>query len=173
MADVKTTLTNTAVNTQEDQKRFAALEGAIGHLKMSGDLRLRFEPFWAVARPTVRPHRIASASGYRLRFNINSKIDNDFAVGLTLASGDLGDPVSTNSTETGFFTRKPIAIDRAFGTYTPHALKPFSVTAGKFGYTWLRTELVWDNDLNPEGASEQLSWNFKHKFINHFAVIGF
>ena len=84
----------------------------------------------------------------------------------------LGDPVSTNSTETGFFTRKPIAVDKAFGTYTPHELKPFSVTAGKFGYTWLRTELTWDNDLNPEGASEQLSWNFKNKFINHFAIIG-
>src|SRR5438876_5286509 len=46
MADVKTTLTNTAVNTQEDQKRFSALEGAMSHLKMSGDLRLRFEPFF-------------------------------------------------------------------------------------------------------------------------------
>ena len=173
MADVKTTLTNTAVNTQEDQKRFAALEGAIGHLKMSGDLRLRFEPFWGGGPANGPAPQDRFRERYRLRFNINSKIDNDFAVGLTLASGDLGDPVSTNSTETGFFTRKPIAIDKAFGTYTPHALKPFSVTAGKFGYTWLRTEMVWDNDLNPEGASEQLSWNFKHKFINHFAVIGF
>ena len=173
MADVKTTLTNTAVNTQEDQKRFSALEGAMGHLKMSGDLRLRFEPFFGGGSTAAAANQNRFRERYRLRFNINSKIDNDFAVGLTLSSGDLGDPISTNSTETGFFTRKPIAIDRAFGTYTPHGLKPFSVTAGKFGYTWLRTEMVWDNDLNPEGASEQLAWNFKGKVINHFAIVGF
>jgi hypothetical protein len=172
MADVKTTLTNTAVNTQDDQKRFAALEGAMGHLKMSGDLRLRFEPFFGGGPANGAAPQDRFRERYRLRFNINSKIDNDFAVGLSLASGDLGDPVSTNSTETGFFTRKPIAVDKAYGTYTPHSLKPFSVTAGKFGYTWLRTELTWDNDLNPEGASEQLSWNFKGKVINHFAIIG-
>ena len=35
MADVKTTLTNTAVNTQDEQKRFAALEGAVDHMKMN------------------------------------------------------------------------------------------------------------------------------------------
>ena len=173
MADVKTTLTNTGVNNQDDETRFAALEGAMGHLKMSGDLRLRFEPFFGGGFTNVAANQDRFRERYRLRFNINSKIDNDFAVGLTLSSGDLGDPISTNSTETGFFTRKPIAIDKAFGTYTPHGLKPFSVTAGKFGYTWLRTELVWDNDLNPEGASEQLSWNFKGKVINHFAIIGF
>src|SRR5690242_76032 len=46
MADVKTTLTNTAVTTQEEQKKFSALEGAVSHIKMSGDLRLRFEPFF-------------------------------------------------------------------------------------------------------------------------------
>lgn len=172
MADVKTTLTNTAVNTQEDQKRFSALEGAMGHLKMSGDLRLRFEPFFGGGFTNAAVPQDRFRERYRMRFNITSKIDNDFLVGITLASGDLGDPISTNSTETGFFTRKPIAIDKAFGTYTPHGLKPFSVTAGKFGYTWLRTELVWDNDLNPEGASEQLSWNFKGKVINHFAIIG-
>jgi hypothetical protein len=172
MADVKTTLTNTAVNTQEDQKRFSALEGAMGHLKMSGDLRLRFEPFFGGGPANGAASQERFRERYRLRFNINTKIDNDFLVGFSLASGDTGDPVSTNSTETGFFTRKPIAIDKAFGTYTPHSFKPFTVTVGKFGYTWLRTELVWDNDLNPEGASEQLSWNWKGKVINHFAIIG-
>src|SRR5882672_341721 len=33
MADVKTTLTNTAVNTQEDQKRFSAIEGGIARFR--------------------------------------------------------------------------------------------------------------------------------------------
>jgi Putative porin len=173
MADIKTTLTNNALNTQEDQKRFNVLEHAVGHLKMGGDLRLRFEPFWGGGAANGAVPQARFRERYRLRFNITSKISNDFGVGFSLASGDLGDPVSTNSTLTGFFTRKPIAIDKAFATFTPHNLKPFSMTVGKFGYTWLRTELTWDNDLNPEGASQQVAWNWKGKFINHFAIVGF
>ena len=173
IADVKTTLTNTAVNTQEEQKQFAVLEGAVNHLKMSGDLRLRYEPFFGGGPANGAASAQRNRERYRLRFNVNTKLDKDFAVGLTLSSGDVGDPISTNSTETGFFTRKPINIDKAFGTYTPHGLKPFSLTVGKFGYTWLRTELTWDNDLNPEGASQQIAWNWKGKFINHFAIVGY
>jgi hypothetical protein len=171
MADVKTTLTNTAVNTQEQQKSFAALESAMGHIKMSGDLRLRFEPFFGGGPNNATTPDPRFRERYRLRFNIASKITNDFAVGFTVASGDLGDPISTNSTETGFYTRHPITIDKAFGTYNPSYLKPFTLTVGKFGYTWQRTELTWDNDLNPEGGSAAVAWDWKHGFVNHFAVI--
>ncbi len=173
MADVRTTLTNSALNTQDDQKKFAALESAMGHIKFTGDLRLRYEPFFGGGPASGAAPADRHRERYRLRFNMTSKVDSDFTVGLSLASGDLGDPVSTNSTMTGFYTRKPVSIDKAFAVYTPHGLKPFSVTAGKFGYTWLRTELTWDNDLNPEGASEQISWNWKNNVINHFAVVGY
>ena len=146
---------------------------ALSNLKFSGDLRLRYEPFFGGGAQTAAAPQDRHRERYRLRFNVNTKVTDDFAVGFSLASGDLGDPVSTNSTETGFYTRKPIAVDRAFGVYNPHYAKPFTLTVGKFGYTWLRTELTWDNDLNPEGASEALAWNLKDKFINHFAVIGY
>jgi Putative porin len=173
MTDVKTTLTNTALNTIDEQKKFAALEGAVGHIKMSGDLRLRFEPFFGggAANAAVPDPRLRER--FRLRFNITSKISDDFTVGFSVASGDLGDPVSTNSTETGFYTRKPLAIDKAYGIYNPHYLKPFTLTVGKFGYTWQRTELTWDNDLNPEGASAAVAWDWKHGILNHFAVIAY
>jgi hypothetical protein len=171
MTDVKTTLTNTAVNTMDEQKKFSALESAVGHIKFSGDLRLRFEPFFGggAANATVPDPRMRER--YRLRFNVNSKITDDFAVGFTVASGDFGDPISTNSTETGFFTRKPINIDKAFGVYNPHYFRPLTLTVGKFGYTWQRTELTWDNDLNPEGGSAAVAWDWKNSFLSHFAVI--
>lgn len=171
MADVKTTLTNTAVTTQEEQKKFSALEGAVSHIKMSGDLRLRFEPFFGGGASNAATPEARMRERFRLRFNIASKITDDFAVGFSVASGDLGDPISTNSTETGFFTRKPIAIDKAFGVYNPHYFKPLTLTVGKFGYTWQRTELTWDNDLNPEGGSAAVAWDWKHGILNHFAVI--
>ena len=176
VADLKTNSTNSALALQETQKenqsRSAEIK-ALSKLKFTGDLRLRYEPFFGggplsgPASPDRHRERV------RLRFNVNTKIDNDFTAGLSLASGDLGDPISTNSTFTGFYTRKPIAIDKAFGTYNPHNFKPFTLTAGKFSYTWLRTELTWDNDLNPEGGSAALAWDWKNSFINHFAVVSF
>jgi hypothetical protein len=144
VADMKVNNTNSALTLMESQKSEQKLVDqikALGKLKFTGDLRLRYEPF--------------------------------IGGGAVLASGDLGDPISTNSTLTGFYTRKPIAIDKAFGVYNPHYFKPFTLTAGKFGYTWLRTELTGDNDLNPEGGSAALAWDWKNGFVNHFGVVAF
>lgn len=174
--DLKANLTTTALNIQEDQKTVNSVRGEVGTLsriKFSGDLRLRFEPFVGGGAQTAAAPQNRYRERYRLRFNVNTKITDDFSTGFSLATGDLGDPVSTNSTLTGFYTRKPIAVDKAFGVYNPAKFKPLTITAGKFGYTWVRTELMWDNDLNPEGASQALAWNWKDKFFNHFAVVGY
>jgi hypothetical protein len=176
VADLRASTTNVAQTIQDTQKEISFDRQkikALGNLKFSGDLRLRYEPVFGggPANGAANPDR--HRERYRLRFNVRSKITDDFAAGFTLASGDIGNPISTNSTETGFYTRKFFLVDEAFGTYKPHAFKPFSLTVGKFGYTWLRTELTWDNDLNPEGASEQLSWDWKDRFLNHIAIIGY
>jgi type II secretory pathway component PulJ len=176
VADPKTSNTNVAETIQDTQSGLSA-EGkeikALGNLQFSGDLRLRYEPFFGggPANGAASPDR--HRERFRLRLNFRSKITDDFTAGFSFASGDLGDPIANNASETGFYTRKPIAISKAFGTYAPHHLKPFTLTIGKFGYTWRRTELIWDNDLNPEGASEQLSWNWKNKLLTHFAIIGY
>ena len=62
MADVKTTLTNTAVGTQEEQKRMSALEGLVGRFRFNGDVRVRGETFFQDGLPTA----IAVASGFAL-----------------------------------------------------------------------------------------------------------
>jgi len=146
---------------------------ALGPFKFSGDLRLRYEPFFSGGAVTSPAPADRHRERYRLRFYANAKFGEDFTGGFALASGDTGDPISTNSTETGFFTRKSFAVDRAFMTYHPHYLKAFSVTGGKFAYTWQKTELTWDVDTNPEGVSEQLMWDWKDKFLNHFGVVAF
>jgi Putative porin len=171
--DIQTTLTNNAVQTIDTQKEISTLTGLMGHLKFSGDLRLRYEPFFGGGPANGAASADRHRERFRLRFNVTSKITDDFATGFSLATGDLGDPVSTNSTETGFFTRKPISVDKAYGVYNPHYLKPLTVTVGKFGYTWLRTELTWDNDLNPEGASEQIAWDWKKNVLSHFGIVGY
>ena len=146
---------------------------AVGPFSFSGDLRVRHESFFGSGPANGAPAQDRHRERYRLRFNATAKLNDEISGGFSLASGDLGDPISTNSTETGFFTRKPIAVDRAYVNYNPKFFKPLSATAGKFGYTWYRTELTFDNDINVEGASQQVIWDWKDKFLSHFGVIGF
>ncbi len=156
------------------EKDIAEAKGRIkgfGPFGFSGDLRVRYEPAFsgnAVTLPEgVGQHR----ERFRLRLNANAKFNEEFSGGFSLASGDLNNPLSTNQSLTTFYIRKPIGIDKAFVTYQPQWYKPLSVTAGKFGYTWYRTELMWDNDLNPEGLSESAHWNWKDSFLQHLGVV--
>jgi len=146
--------------------------GKLGPFSYSGDVRARIEPFrdgGAAASPNADRNRFR----YRLRFNATAKLNDEFSGGFSLGSGDTNDPISTNQTITGAFTRKPFFIDRAFIKYSPKWAKPLSITGGKFGYTWYRTELTWDNDLNPEGLSETLAWSFKNPFLEKIAFVAF
>ena len=164
MADVRTTFTNNAVATQDEQKRVSALEGALARFNFSGDVRVRYENFFqdysgCTGCATRNRERI------RVRLNLTGKISEDLVGGLSLASGSLGDPTSTNETLTNFFDRKTVGIDRGYITYNPKAHKWLSLTGGKFAYTWQRTSVTFDPDLNPEGFSEGLSFDLKNSGI--------
>src|SRR5207245_2012563 len=115
LADVKTTLTNTAVNTQEEQKRMSALEGLVGRFRFGGDVRVRGENFFQNQPGFFDRNR----ARIRVRFGIDGKLNEDFVGSIYLATGSLGDPTTTNETLTNFFDRKTIALDRGFITYNP------------------------------------------------------
>ncbi len=166
MADVQTTLTNTAVGTQEEQKRMSALEGLVGRFRFNGDVRVRGESFFQNGVADRNRARI------RVRFGFDGKLNEDFIAGIALATGSLGDPTSTNETMTNFFDRKTIALDRGFITYNPVAHRWVSVTGGKFAYTWIRTPMTFDSDLNPEGFSEKFSFDLHSSVIKNFTVMG-
>jgi len=157
---------------QGEKKSLGDKIKAIGPFNFSGDFRLRDEPF--IGGPTNQS-QVRNRARFRARLNINAKLNDDISGGLSVASGDLNDPISTNQTLNQFYTRKPFALDRAFITYTPHQFKPLALTGGKFAYPWYRTELTWDNDLNPEGLAQTLQWNFTNEtpVIRRFALVGF
>jgi hypothetical protein len=163
MADVKTTLTNTAVGTQEEQKRVSTLEGLLGRFRFNGDVRVRGESFFQDAPGFFDRNR----GRIRIRFGVEGKLTEDFVGGFYLASGSLGDPTTTNTTLTNFFDRHTIGIDRGYITYNPLAHKWISLTGGKFAYTWIRSPQTFDNDLNPEGFSEKFSWDFTTPFVKN------
>lgn len=166
LADVQTTLTNTATSTQEDQKKVSELSSLLGRFRFSGDVRVRQEDFFhstegcpgTVCSPRVR-QRI------RLRFGVEGKLSEDFLGGIYIATGSLNDPTSTNETLTNVFQRKSIGFDRGWITFNPRRAKWLSLTGGKFAATWQKTPQTFDNDLNPEGFSEKLSFDTKHTGI--------
>jgi len=105
-----------------------------------------------------------------VRFGVEGKLSDDFIGGFAIATGPLGDPTTTNETFTNFFDRKTIGLDRGYITYQPVAHKWLQLTGGKFAYTWNRTQVTGDPDINPEGFSEKLSWDFKAPVVKNFTV---
>jgi len=166
LADVKTTLTNNAVSAQDEQKRMSALEGLVGRFRFNGDVRVRGEDFFQKGTFDRNRARV------RVRFGLDGKLNEDFTSGIYLATGSLGDPTTTNETLTNFFDRKTIALDKAWITYNPSAHKWVSLTGGKFAYTWQRTPVTFDSDLNPEGFNEKFSWDLRTPFVKNFTIQG-
>ena len=180
VSDLKANQTNTAVSTQEDQKRVGALEALVNRFRFNGDVRVRYENFFQSydgCTPANCPDR--HRARIRLRFGIDGKLNEDFTGGIYLATGtnvngaaSFTDPVSTNQTLTDFYERKTIGVDRGFITYQPAAHKWLSLTGGKFAYSWFRTPLTFDSDLNPEGFTEKFSFDMSHSILKNFTVTG-
>ena len=142
----------------------------LGPISFSGDVRVRAEPFFG--GPSDQSLDRARAR-IRARFNTVANLGSQFRAGITLATGDLNDPISTNANITGFYVRKPVALDQAFVEFSPSGFKPLTLTAGKFRYPWFNTELTWDKDLNPEGAAETLGFKLNTPILKRIAFIGF
>jgi hypothetical protein len=155
-----------AAATAATDKRLGDLERVLRRFRWSGDMRVRGESFIQDLTQTRSRARI------RVRAGFQGSPNEDFAGGIFLAGGALNDPVSTNQTLTDFFTRKPIGIDRAWITYEPKKYPWLQLTGGKWAYTWLRTGLTFDQDLNPEGFSERFSFDTKNSVLKNVTVTG-
>lgn len=173
LADVKLNQTNAAETTQTEQKRVSALEGLVGRFRFTGDVRVRYENFFVKDAEQRHRERI------RARFGFQGRLNEDFNAGIFLATGtlsngspSLADPVSTNETLTGFFERKAIGLDRAWITYNPQNHKWLELTGGKWAYTWIRTPMTFDNDLNPEGFSEKATFDLNHPVFKRVTFQG-
>lgn len=159
-----------AGSSDERVRNLERLIKGLGPISFSGDIRFREEPvFGGPSDQSLQRAR----TRLRARFNALADLGKQFRAGFTIASGDLNDPTSTNQTLTGFYSRKPVAIDLAFVEYKPDWLKSFSFVGGKFRYPWYNTELTWDKDLNPEGAAQSFAFELHSRVLKRIAVIGF
>ena len=127
-------------------------EEVLDRLALYGDLRLRYEAAFHLDNESDR-HRL------RLRFRLgaNYQLLDDVLVGARLVTGNPEDPRSSHQTLGNAFDSFEISLDRAFVTYQPGWLDSAAVfTGGKFQHPFssnpVYQELVWDADIQPEGA---------------------
>lgn len=132
----------------------------VKNTKLKGDLRLRYE-----ARDREDDARgTQGRERFRLRAGLDTKVNDDVAVGFGLATGS-GDQRSANQTFSNAFTRKSIWVDYAYAKYSP--AKWFSVTGGKFNNPlWQPSDMLISNDVNPEG----LALKFDGKLSDRFSL---
>jgi len=167
--EAKTAAQNASVLAKRVQNVETSLK-KFGPFSFSGDFRLRDEPFFGGPDDHSQ---VRNRERFRLRLNANAKLNDDISGGFTLASGDINDPISTNQTTNQFYTRKAIALDKAFINYNPHYFKPLTLTGGKFAAPWYSTELTWDKDLNPEGVAQTLAFDLESPVLKRIALVGF
>jgi hypothetical protein len=92
----------------------------------------------------------------RFRLGLDAELDDDFSVGLRLATGNTTNPVSTNQTLGNTLADDTFDLDRAFIRYHPESWATF--WAGRFPNPWFSTDLVWDEDVNFDGVAAQFSY---------------
>ena len=148
---------NEAAPQDATQKRVDDLYKKFGSIRFSGDIRFRGETFHnqGFDNPVDSPGR--NRLRVRARLALDGTIDKNFDWGFRLATGIFTDPITTNQTLTDFFERKTFALERAFIRYDSKTNDAgVQLVAGKFEPTFRRTQMVWDDDVNVEGASEAL-----------------
>jgi hypothetical protein len=160
-----------AANVESMKKSFSERIKNVGPFSLSGDMRLRDEPFFG---GPADESQVRNRMRFRLRFNVNAKLNEDFSGGFTLASGDINNPISVMQTTNQFSTRKPFELDRAFIEYRPRQFKSLTLAGGKISQPWVSTEMVWDKDLNPEGLAQTLNFNLESTpVLKRIALVGF
>jgi hypothetical protein len=114
------------------------------NLQISGDLRLRYEQNFS------EPRRARGREVLRGRLRANYTIDRNFSLGARIVTGDPDDPNSADITLTQFDDDLAVGLDLAYAKASFGALDLY---AGKFDNPFVRTDLVWDGDVNPEGLA--------------------
>lgn len=127
------------------------LKKALDRLSFFGDFRLRQEA-------SVKLEGVEDRHRTRVRFRVGSnfQIADELQVGARLATGTATDANSPHQTLGDDFDKFDLNLDRVFATYRPKALNGSYFTAGKFAHGFLTNpvygELVWDDDVQPEGV---------------------
>jgi hypothetical protein len=130
-------------------------------IRIEGDIRTRYQ----YEKKDGNEERSRGRIRYRLGV-IANPITN-WTIGGGLASGG-SDPRSTNQDMKDGFSTKQINLDYAYIQYK-HGNTGLKAIAGKFKrkkYLWAPTDVMWDSDINPEGAAFSYAPKLKPLWLN-------
>jgi hypothetical protein len=160
----------------------------IGHLTLFGDVRVRDESRFFdknnnlefinvgainsgapynigqnnnVLPPILNSTKDRNITNFRARFGLTDQIDEDLTATIRLASGSDNQPVSTNQTLGNYFNKDGVWLDQAYIAYTPHlGFADANITVGRMPNPFVKTDLVWDSDVNLDGIAVSLNRTF-------------
>lgn len=151
------------------------LSDAIQQLTFAGDLRLRNDLRGRRGGGFNDKNDLYNAGQqrFRLRFGMEAALPDNLTAGFRLASG-TGEQVSTNQTAGKLGSQKGIYIDTAYLKWKP-VLNENATTAlvgGRMINPLWRTyssDVIWDDDFNPEGLGQSIEWLFPDAGVSAFA----
>ena len=171
------TETKEQVKADIAEGKFSSLPAWVQNTKLKGDFRLRYQRDHAQSSSSTNASNNRDRARVRVRLGIDSKVNEKLKTGIGIATG-LSDGStdasrSTNATLENGFSKKAIALDYAYAEYS--ATPWLTLKVGKFkNPLWEPGDLIWDTDINPEGAEVKFSKKLSSKtevFLNTGALI--
>jgi len=153
------------------EQRLTKVEGQatkIGPLRVSGDLRLRFDGIFRSATEPPDPpldHVQNVRMRYRFRLNFDTDIHPNLSFHAQLATGPPNNPLSTNQDFTSITARPPFSISELWVEYRPK--KSIQLQAGRVQSIFAdNSRFLFDDDLRFHGFNERYVANFKPNGLN-------
>jgi len=160
------------------------MSDSIKNMQFYGDFRLRYE-YRGVNNPTPGSLSMTGMGGstfalerfrYALRFGIRGDLYDAFSYGIRLETSTnprspwdtFGKNTTAGSVTPSDKAQSGIGIGQAFLNWHPTSW--YEMTVGRMPMPLYTTPMVWDSDINPEGAFEKFKCTIDH--VDLFADFG-
>lgn len=147
-----------AASVRAEEPAKLKLSDVVKSATFGGDFRGRYESLYR-RDPGITDR---SRFRYRIRIGTEMKLPDNFTFGFRLGAG-TGEQFSNNQTFDNLASQKSIFVDLAYLSWSPKASEGLTakLAAGKAPNLLWRpqsADLIWDDDLNPEGFLESGSY---------------
>lgn len=124
--------------------------------QIKGDVRVRHESIEIdeTSSASVDSDRTTDRQRVRARIGAVAQVNPEVEAGIRIASGNSADRRSTNQDLGARFDKKELWLDLAYIDWHPEAVPGVKLIGGKMAQPWESTgDVIWDGDINPEGAA--------------------
>lgn len=125
-------------------------------ITIKGDIRARYENVEKAGDTSKSRMR------GRARVGVYADVNDQVYAGVRIATGSDDSPTSTNQSLDKWSSKRAIWLDLMYMGYTPDAVEGLDVVLGKIKQPWEQvSDLMYDSDVNPEGANLGYSREFE------------